>query len=152
MSDALGDHEAAQGQSGRYGLVDPGRFVDRDAVFVFLNAQDVAAEAKRLSGVGFHAPGANYPARDSRGLTPFEALVQEKCSNDPTLQLMATRSLGTPICRRQMGVAEAAGLRLISAAFSLISDSDDEIVEAIRVFCTMRCMWCSISGGGMLGQ
>ena len=46
------------------------RFIDRDATFVFVGGAAVAAEAKRLDGVGFHAPGTAYPARDGQGRTP----------------------------------------------------------------------------------
>jgi hypothetical protein len=46
------------------------RFVDPEAAFVFVAPGEVAAEAQRLDGVGFHAPGTPYPARDAQGRTP----------------------------------------------------------------------------------
>jgi hypothetical protein len=104
------------------------RFIDRAAIFVFVSPGEVAEEAKRLGGVGFHAPGTDYPARDARGRTPFEALVDERCADDPTLRAMSiiVRHADVP---QQGEVPEAAGLRAISGAFPLVTTDDLEIVE-----------------------
>lgn len=104
------------------------RFIDPDAVFVFVKPGDVASEARRLNGIGFHAPDTRYPARDANGRTPFEALVEEHCHDDPALMQMKiiVRDADLP---RPDAVPEAAGLRLITAAFPLISSNDDESVE-----------------------
>jgi hypothetical protein len=103
------------------------RFIDREAVFVFTTPGEVAGEAQRLGGTGFHAPGTQYPARDQQGRTPFEALVEERCPNDAALRRMSVivRDADVP---RPGEVPEAAGLRLISGAFPLVGP-DDEIVE-----------------------
>jgi hypothetical protein len=104
------------------------RFIDRSAVFVFVSPGEVAEEAKRLGGVGFHAPGTDYPARDARGRTPFEALVEDRCADDAALRAMSVivRHADVP----QPGeVPEAAGLRAISGAFPLVTNDDLEIVE-----------------------
>jgi hypothetical protein len=103
------------------------RFIDPDAVFHFVSPGDVASEAERLGGVGFHAPGVRYPARDSHGRTPFEALVEERCGADAALQQMSciVRDADVP---RSGEVPEAAGLRLITGAFPLVSTDDDETV------------------------
>ena len=104
------------------------RFVDPDAVFVFVGPGEVAAEAERRGGIGFHAPGTAYPARDARGRTPFEALVEERCPDDPALRRMSAivRDADVP---RTGEVPEAAGLRIISGAFPLIAADDHEIVD-----------------------
>jgi len=104
------------------------RFIDPDATFVFVSPGEVAAEARRLDGIGFHAPGTNYPARDTQGRTPFEALVEERCPDDNALRRMSTiiRDADVP---RAGEVPEAAGIRLVSAAFPLVTTDDAEIVE-----------------------
>ena len=104
------------------------RFIDPDAVFVFVGASDVAATAQALGGVGFHAPGTAYPPRDAAGRTPFEALVAERCADDPVLAEMSVivRHADVPPSE---AVPEAAGLRLISGAFPLVTDDDQAIVE-----------------------
>ena len=103
------------------------RFIDRDATFVFVSAAEVAETAKALGGVGFHAPGSDYPARDALDRTPFEALVAERCPSDEVLVEMAAivREADRPQGKE---VPEAAGLRLISGAFPLVESDDREIV------------------------
>jgi hypothetical protein len=104
------------------------RFIDPEAVFVFVSPGEVAAEAQRLGGVGFHAPGTQYPARDGDGRTPFEALVEERCAEDVALRRMSAivRDADVP---RAGEVPEAAGLRLISGAFPLVATDDEETVQ-----------------------
>jgi hypothetical protein len=104
------------------------RFLDPDAVFVFVAAGDVAGEAHRLGATGFHAPGTAYPARDARGRTPFEALVEDRCGDDIALRAMSVivRHADAP---QENEVPEAAGLRLITGAFPLIARDDAETVE-----------------------
>jgi len=103
------------------------RFIDRNATFVFVSAAEVAETAKTLGGVGFHAPGSDYPARDSLDRTPFEALVAERCPSDEVLVEMAAivREADRP---QGKDVPEAAGLRLITGAFPLVESDDSEIV------------------------
>jgi hypothetical protein len=104
------------------------RFIDPEAAFVFLSPGEVVAEARRLEGISFHAPGADYPARDGRGGTPFDVLVGERCPDDPALRRMA--SIDTEADAPRAGeVPEAAGLRLISGAFPLVAKDDAETVE-----------------------
>ena len=103
------------------------RFVDPDAVFVFVGAGEVASEALQRNGTGFHAPGTAYPARDARGRTPFEALVADYGGGDPALVLMAAlvRDADVP---RPDALPAAAGLRLITGAFPLVTRDDYAII------------------------
>lgn len=104
------------------------RFIDPEAVLVFVSLGEVAAEARRLDGIGCHAPGTNYVARDERSRTPFEALVAERCPGDPALRRMSeiVRDADVP---RAGEVPEATGLRLISGALPLVATDDAETVE-----------------------
>jgi hypothetical protein len=104
------------------------RFIDRDARLVFVNPGEVADEARRLDGIGFHAPGTEYPARDALGRTPFEALVEDRCPGDAALALMRVIVRDADVPRTEE-VPEAAGLRLISGAFPLVAADDGETVE-----------------------
>jgi hypothetical protein len=108
------------------------RFIDPEATFVFVKPAEVAETARTLGGVGFHAPGTAYPARDERGLTPFEALVAERCAGDEVLREMS--AIVRQADRPEPGAAaeavpEAAGLRLITGAFPLVAQDDMETVE-----------------------
>ena len=104
------------------------RFIDPAAQLVFVAPGEVAAEAARLQGIGFHAPGTQYPARDHQGRTPFEALVEERCPEDGALAAMRViiRDADVP---RDGEVREAAGIRLISGAFPLVAKDDAETME-----------------------
>ena len=104
------------------------RFIDPEAALLFVGPGEVVAEARRVEGISFHAPGADYPARDEQGRTPFEALVAERCPDDAALSRMAAivRDADVP---RTGEVPEAAGLRLISGAFPLVAKDDAETVE-----------------------
>jgi hypothetical protein len=103
------------------------RFIDPQATLLFVGPGEVAAEALRLKGVGFHAPGTKYPARGDGGRTPFEALVEEYCPDDAALRRMAVivRDADAP---RAGEVPEAAGLRMISGAFPLVAIDDADSV------------------------
>ena len=107
------------------------RFIDPDAHFVFVEPGEVAVEAQRRAGIGFHAPGTAYPARDAKGRIPFEALVDDRCPDDPALRRMSAiiRDADVP---RADGVPEAAGVRLITGAFPLVASDDHETVERSR--------------------
>jgi hypothetical protein len=66
------------------------RFVDPEAVFMFLDPTEVAEFQRREGARGFDAPGATYPHRDVHGLCSFEALVQDHRPDDPAFPLVAT--------------------------------------------------------------
>lgn len=104
------------------------RFIDPDAQFVFVKPADVAETARTLGGVGFHAPGTDYPPCDALGRTPFEALVADRCADDDVLRGMSVivRQADRP---EPDAVPEAAGLRLITGAFPLVAKDDAETVE-----------------------
>ena len=104
------------------------RFIDPDAQFVFVKPADVAQTARSLGGVGFHAPGSDYPPCDANGRTPFEALVIDRCARDEVLRDMSAivRHADRPEANP---VPEAAGLRLITGAFPLVANDDGETIE-----------------------
>src|SRR5512147_2870425 len=66
-----------------------GRFIDRQAEFIFVEPAEVAKVQSQENAKGFDAPGATYPHKDSRGRCSFEALVDEHCSGDPALVELA---------------------------------------------------------------
>ena len=105
------------------------RFIDPEATFAFVDEAAVAAEEAQ-GAIGFHAKGARYPKRDGAGRTSFEALVAERCGDDPALVRMARiiHDADAPPTER-IPEPEAAGLRLISAFFPEVAAGDEEIVE-----------------------
>jgi len=121
------------------------RFIDRDARIVFVDPDEVARVQDRDGAKGFDAPGATYPHRDARGRCSFEALVDEHCASDRTLQRMA-RIVHCADFRDDIGGApEAIGLRAISDGFPLIAADDDATVAGASFL--YDALYASISAG-----
>jgi len=105
------------------------RFIDPDATFLFVEPGDVAAVQSRDGAIGFDAPDATYPHQDAKGRCSFEALVEERCPDDPALRRLARIVRGADL-PDQIGIApESPGLRAISAGFPLVARDDRDTLE-----------------------
>jgi hypothetical protein len=105
------------------------RFIDPQAVFLFVNPEDVADIQRREGAQGFDAPGAMYPHEDDKGRCSFEALVEEYCPHDAVLRAMARIVHGADFSAEVALTPESAGLRAISHGFPLVARDDQETVE-----------------------
>jgi hypothetical protein len=134
------------------------RFIDPAASFRFADPADVARIQRDDSGIGFDAPGATYPHRDSAGRCSFEVLAQQCRPCDGALRQLARivhwadfpEELNTALARtaRHQGtfdrialsevahrrllesaMLEAVGLRTISCGFPLVAADDHETLE-----------------------
>jgi hypothetical protein len=105
------------------------RFIDPDAVFVFCEPHEVVAVQNGDGAVGFDAPGARYPHRDEHDRCSFEALVEERCSEDDALRRLAAVVHAADFADAIDREPEAVGLRAISRGFPLVAENDQEIVE-----------------------
>src|SRR5258706_14583020 len=65
------------------------RFLDSEAEFLFMPAEDVAKVQAAQSAIGFDAPDATYPHKNTEGFCSFAALVYERLANDSALVEMA---------------------------------------------------------------
>jgi hypothetical protein len=65
------------------------RFIDPQAVFLFVEPDQVADIQQREGAIGFDAPGATYPHKDDKGRCSFEALVEQYCPEDAVLREIA---------------------------------------------------------------
>ena len=105
------------------------RFIDPEAEFLFVPAEQVALVQAEVRATGFDAPGAAYPHRDQKGFCSFKALVQERLSHDPVLVEMA-RIVQAADFKDQLDTHPAArGLALISFGFPLVTADDHETVQ-----------------------
>ncbi|MCU0692266.1 MAG: chromate resistance protein [Polyangiaceae bacterium] len=104
------------------------RFIDPDATLLFVTPDEVASAQEREGAVGFDAPGATYPHRDDRGRCSFEALVEERCADDPALRELARIVHGADLPDEHPPL-ESAGLRAISFGFPLVANDDQAVVE-----------------------
>jgi hypothetical protein len=105
------------------------RFIDSDAVFVFVEPNEVADVQRRTGAIGFDAPSARYPHKDDRGRCSFEALVEEHRPDDHALREMARIVHSADFKEGLPAVPEAAGLLAISQGFPLVARDDLETVE-----------------------
>jgi len=105
------------------------KFLDQDAEFVFVPADQVASMQAEAGATGFDAPGATYPHQDSNGLCSFAALVREKLFQDPVLMEMARIVQAADIKGQLNDHPAAYGLQLISRGFPLVTGNDHETVE-----------------------
>ena len=105
------------------------KFLDQDAEFLFLPADQVASLQAEAGATGFDAPGATYPHQDSNGLCSFAALVRERLFQDPVLMEMARIVQAADIKGQSNDHPAACGLQLISHGFPLVTSNDHETVE-----------------------
>jgi hypothetical protein len=132
------------------------RFVDPAATFRFIDPAEVSAVERSDRAIGFDAPDARYPHKDTRGRCSFEALVEEYHPTDRALRALArivhdadfqvpvrarpplprrlnafdvVSILDRPIPPGDVPVPEAAGLRAISSGFPLLSANDHETLQ-----------------------
>jgi hypothetical protein len=103
------------------------RFLDRDAEILFVEPGEVAALQERGNAIGFDAPGARYPHKDSRGRCSFEQLVHERVSGDRALLALAEIVHGADFPQERQGSPEAIGLWAISQGFTDVGRDDNEI-------------------------
>lgn len=104
------------------------RFIDPQALFLFVEPDEVVEVQQREEATGFDAPGAKYPHKDEKGRCSFEALAEEYCSGDLVLREMARIVRGADFAEEITLTPESAGLRTISHGFPLVAKDDDEIV------------------------
>lgn len=105
------------------------RFIDPEAVFLFVEPDKVADLQQREGATGFDAPGATYPHKDEKDRCSFEALVEEYCPGDVVLREIARIVRGADFPEEISLTLESAGLRAISHGFPLVAKDDQEIVE-----------------------
>lgn len=106
------------------------RFLDPDAEFLFVPAEEVASVQAAEGATGFDAPGATYPHKNAQGVCSFAALVNERLADNPVLVEVA-RIVQAADFKDQLDDHPAArGLQLISRGFPSVTKNDHETVES----------------------
>ena len=105
------------------------RFLDHEAEFLFVPADEVASMQMDLGATGFDAPGATYPHQDTQGLCSFAALVHERFAHDSVLLEMARIVQAADIKGQVDNHPVAPGLQFISRGFPLVTSNDHETAE-----------------------
>jgi len=105
------------------------RFLDHEAEFLFVPADEVASMQMDLGATGFDAPGATYPHQNPEGLCSFAALVYERLTHDRVLLEMARIVQAADIQGQLDDHPAALGLQLISRGFPLVTSNDHETAQ-----------------------
>ncbi|HKB67372.1 MAG TPA: chromate resistance protein ChrB domain-containing protein [Pyrinomonadaceae bacterium] len=95
------------------------RFLDSEAEFLFMPAEDVAKVQAAQSAIGFDAPDATYPHKNAEGFCSFAALVYERLANDSALVEMAHIVQAADFNDQLDNHPAARGLQVISRGFPL---------------------------------
>ena len=104
------------------------RFIDPQAEFLFVEPGEVAGLQEKEGALGFDAPGARYPHEDAHGRCSFEALVDERCSQDLALKDLGRIIHGADL-KNLSAAPECPGLLTISRGFPLVARDDRETME-----------------------
>jgi hypothetical protein len=121
------------------------RFLDPEAEFLFVPADEVTSAQGASGATGFDAPGTTYPHKDAEGRCSFAALVHERMADAPVLAEMA-RIVQAADFKDQLDDHPAArGLILISRGFPLVTRDDHETIE--RASFLYDAMYASIGDG-----
>lgn len=105
------------------------RFLDPEAEFIFVSADQVASMQTETGATGFDADAATYPHKNAQGLCSFAALVRERLAHDPVLLEMARIVQAADIKGQLDDHPAALGLQLISRGFPLVTNDDHETAE-----------------------
>lgn len=120
------------------------RFVDPNAEFLFVPAEEVMAVAEREGAVPFDVKGVDLGHVDGR--CSFESILVKYEVADPALRLVGRIVHGADIPAEITIEPEAAGLRAIAYGFAqMLGDKDHEklqlespVYDALYIWCQQR--------------
>ena len=104
------------------------RFVDAEAEFLFVPADQVMAVAQREGAIPFDAPGVELGHHGDR--CSFEAIVDKYALQDPAVQMMVRIVNGADAKQETYNMPEAPGLRAIAFGFARLGLGDDHEIIA----------------------
>ena len=115
-------------------------FIDSEAEFLYVPADQVLDVAEREGAVSYDAPGARYMHRD--GLCTFEVLVEEYEIADPAVELMARIVHGADIADDRDATPQSRGLLAIAEGFHLLALPDHRQLELCLPVYDALYAWC----------
>ena len=118
------------------------RFVDAEAEFLYVPADEVTAVAQRVSAIPFDVQGVELGHVGGR--CSFESIVLKYKLTDPVLQVMGRIVHGADISQDIEIEPEAAGLRAIAEGFSVtFGERDREKLAAQMPLYDALYAWCA---------
>jgi hypothetical protein len=104
------------------------KFVDPDAQFLFVPANQVLEHAEREQAIPYDVPGVELGHHEGR--CSFEAILRKYRLDDPALQLLGQIVHGADVADDLYHRPEAAGLKAIAEGFRHLGLADDHEVLA----------------------
>lgn len=104
------------------------KFVDPQAEFMFVPADQVSAVARLANAIPFDVPGAELGHHEGR--CSFEAIVRKYQIADPAVHLLAQIVHGADVGEDLYRRPEAPGLRAIAEGFRDLGFADDHAILA----------------------
>ncbi|TAK47051.1 MAG: sulfurtransferase [Xanthobacteraceae bacterium] len=115
------------------------RFIDPDAVFLFVAPSEVAAVAERFAATPFDIPDVFWSHRGER--CTFDVMVEEFALSVPALERLAVIVRGADTARPALA-PQAPGLLAVSLGLSRMFDDDLAQLEAGMPLYDALYRWC----------
>ena len=135
----MGDTRTSQDRQNRLPVADQD-FIDPDAEFLYVPADEVLDVAAREGAHSYDAPDAEYNHRD--GLCSFEVLVKEYDLNDPAVALLARIVHGADIADDRDATPQSRGLLAVAEGFHLLELGDHRQLELSLPVYDALYAWC----------
>jgi hypothetical protein len=119
-------------------------FIDAEAEFLYVPAEQVLATAEREGAHSYDAGGARYTHRD--GLCSFEVLVEEYGITDPAVHMLARIVHGADVADDRDATPQSPGLQAVAEGFHYLIPDDDHrqlelewpVYDALYAWCKHR--------------
>jgi hypothetical protein len=115
------------------------RFIDKEAEFVYVPAEDVFRRAEQTGAIPYDIPGAELSHVGN--LCSFDAFLQKYNLTDPALQALAVIVRGADTSQLDL-TPQSAGLYAISLGLSHCYTDDNEMLRHGLVIYEALYSWC----------
>jgi hypothetical protein len=115
-------------------------FIDSDAEFLYVPADQVLQVAEREGANSCDAPEAKFTHRD--GLCSFEVLVEEYEIEDPAVKRLARIVHGADVSDDRDATPESRGLLAVAEGFHLLDLGDHRQLELSLPVYDALYAWC----------
>jgi len=120
------------------------KFVDPEAEFLFVPAEQVLEGADREEAIPYDVPGVELGHHE--GKSSFEAIVAKYQIEDPAIHLLAEIVHGADVAQDLYGRPEAPGLKAIAEGFRYLGLKDDHeilakesvVYDALYAYCQQK--------------
>jgi len=117
------------------------KFIDKDAVFIYVAADEVLAAAGREEAIPYDVKGVELGHVDGR--CSFESIMVKYNLTDPALRKLAKIVHGADVAADINIVREAAGLKAIAHGFAAVhGDNDHEKIRLETPLYDALYVWC----------